>query len=41
MIGSIPNEPRHEKPCLRGFRPGMTNWSAQLQKLARDMKLQI
>ena len=40
--GFIIYEPCHEKTCLRGFRPGKTqNLSAQLQKLARGMKLTI
>ena len=35
-------EPHHQKTCLRGFWPGKArNWSAQLQRLARVLKLWI
>ena len=32
-------EPRHEKTCLRGFRPGNSNRPAQLQRLARVLNV--
>ena len=32
------NEPRHEKTCLWGLRPGKTNRPAKLQRLARILK---
>ena len=35
FIFDIPYEPCQEKTCLRGLRPGKTNWPAQLQRLAR------
>ena len=39
-------EPRHEKTCLRGLRPGPTpepdtNQSVQPQKMARDLKFRV
>ena len=34
-------EPRHEKTCLQGLRPGKTNWPAQPQKLARVLKFHL
>ena len=32
-------EPRHEKPIFGSYRPGQTQTPAQLQKLARGLKL--
>ena len=34
-------EPRREKTCLWGFRPGKTNRPVQLQRLARGWKFWI
>ena len=39
VYGAI-NEPRREKTCLRGLRPGKTQ-TAQPQRLARGLKFWI
>ena len=31
-------EPCHEKTCLRGFRPGLTNQAVQPKKMASGLK---
>ena len=38
LLSIILFEPRHEKTCFGGFRPGKTNRSVQLQRLARGWK---
>ena len=35
------NEPRCEKTCLRGFRPGPTNRAVQPQKMTGGLKSRI
>ena len=36
VLNLIPNEPRHDKTCLWGFRQGSgTNWAVQPQKNVR------
>ena len=41
LLSIILFEPRREKTCLWGFRPGKTNRPVQLQRLARGWILDI
>ena len=41
LLSIILLEPRREKTCLWGFRPGKTNRPVQLQRLARGWKFWI
>ena len=41
LLSIILFERRREKTCLWGFRPGKTNRSVQLQRLARGWKFWI
>ena len=40
-FSSLSIEPRHEKTCLRGFRPGKTQTGLQPRRLARGYKFRI